>query len=874
MVKWTQIWMLLTALCLMACDTEKTSGVKIVGGQIVKLSLDKDANEMPHVIGLGFGRRFTKKSISEGEVCSGFRYGLRYIITSAQCMRKQIRNDGHFEQVDVDYTNVPNGARGKIFPIEFLLMSGTGGVIQSDGNVFFHPAFAQKCAEKLECPDIAIVELPKDVVLSEEYNAITDPAIYDTRTGYDSDMVIFAVAGFGCTRNGNVSIDMFNPENCSRVGEDFWDSTFHSTGFANYSFSVAAGVLMSPMNEGKIKPYYYRLSHNNNKLQLTSGDSGAPIFRQSFSNDKLRPGDPFTYIVDAIGVSLYYSDYKAYGSFALDLGHDEIKGWVRQVTKNDGALLEKPPVTPPVSADDADEDDGITLQMCNPRLLNPETTVELGMAMDLSATHLGSTIDAKLKARLDEIDNKGMAHHLATCISIIRHEINKVKKFAVPAQGMEAAEARLAFMEYAEYNALFILESTLEWQELLKAKQAAEAEAVAAMRKAAEEELFTIVMTFVDVGTDFIPGVDVAKTLFTVATGRSAIPPFEEVSDAERGIAAATILLPGALKAAKKGLDHVGDAAKGVGRGARIAARITEYQSKVSALSAKMAKVGNKIRRAPEKMATVFYKAKELGFKTPQAVRRFLMIGKSLTRSCDIVDDFVHAQPAPWHGMHRVLDFLMPTAYAAEPDVAACAKIAGDLITKVQKHKPNIDLDELETLVQKGKKVGIDDVDEIERAILGGATTERAFKGFKALTKDMEEKILYGKRNLPGNELIGAHSPRIQNHPLYDVQYLRTNQDGTKYVKVIHQFPDGKLSKLKNSTLFPDSWSDDKILEATRDISQNPAIGVRGVETYHIGEVDGFVIGVMKEGDQVTASFPTGGSRDVFAGYTPTGNAQ
>ncbi|MGG4346205.1 EndoU domain-containing protein, partial [Paenibacillus lautus] len=133
------------------------------------------------------------------------------------------------------------------------------------------------------------------------------------------------------------------------------------------------------------------------------------------------------------------------------------------------------------------------------------------------------------------------------------------------------------------------------------------------------------------------------------------------------------------------------------------------------------------------------------------------------------------------------------------------------------------------------------------------------------LSPEMEQKILGGER-IPGkNGVRGGHSPNVVNNanPNYAVEVLRQNPDGTNFVQFYHQFPDGTLAKLKKSTVFPDSWSDEKIISSIKKISDTPPVGSRtsdGVTTtLHSGTVDGVEIDVIKEGNNITAGYPVGG---------------
>ena len=134
----------------------------------------------------------------------------------------------------------------------------------------------------------------------------------------------------------------------------------------------------------------------------------------------------------------------------------------------------------------------------------------------------------------------------------------------------------------------------------------------------------------------------------------------------------------------------------------------------------------------------------------------------------------------------------------------------------------------------------------------------------------MREKILYGERvpnpNSPGglsNELIGAHSAKIKNRSDFEVDIVSNNADGTTTVKLIKEFPDGQLSKLKKSTLAPDSWSDDKIIDTTNQVASTPPVATRKRDsaTLHRQIVDGVEWEVIKDASgNITSSYPTGGT--------------
>lgn len=139
-----------------------------------------------------------------------------------------------------------------------------------------------------------------------------------------------------------------------------------------------------------------------------------------------------------------------------------------------------------------------------------------------------------------------------------------------------------------------------------------------------------------------------------------------------------------------------------------------------------------------------------------------------------------------------------------------------DEVTKVAEKK----IDEAVNDLEKGLNKSLDDDVDFTRK---GATKEKPprMQGEREsspleailLSPEEEKKILYGERVLPSNELIGGHSPKIKNDPNYNCEILKNNPDGTTNVKFVTEYQDGNLSKIKKSTLAPDSCGDKKLLK-------------------------------------------------------------
>ncbi len=130
------------------------------------------------------------------------------------------------------------------------------------------------------------------------------------------------------------------------------------------------------------------------------------------------------------------------------------------------------------------------------------------------------------------------------------------------------------------------------------------------------------------------------------------------------------------------------------------------------------------------------------------------------------------------------------------------------------------------------------------------------------ISLEMQNKILEGQRKLPNkNEVIGGHSSNIKNeNPSFAVEELSINPDGTKNVKFTKDLLDSNISKLKKSTLFPDSWSESKIINNIKKVGDSPVISKRLSDgtTWHRQIIDGVELDVLKIGDDVISRYPTG----------------
>ncbi|HAO5739903.1 TPA: transposase [Listeria monocytogenes] len=139
---------------------------------------------------------------------------------------------------------------------------------------------------------------------------------------------------------------------------------------------------------------------------------------------------------------------------------------------------------------------------------------------------------------------------------------------------------------------------------------------------------------------------------------------------------------------------------------------------------------------------------------------------------------------------------------------------------------------------------------------------KKSHKSKSILTSQMEAKILEGQRKGATNGINGGHSSDINNNnPNFATETVKVNQDGTKVIKFTKQFPDGNISKIKTSTIFPEDWSDKDIIDSILKVSNSTAIGQRKIDglTLHRGKIDGVEIDVIKKGNEIISGYPVGG---------------
>ena len=224
----------------------------------------------------------------------------------------------------------------------------------------------------------------------------------------------------------------------------------------------------------------------------------------------------------------------------------------------------------------------------------------------------------------------------------------------------------------------------------------------------------------------------------------------------------------------------------------------------------------------------------------------------------DLVYDVQHWGEGDNFGFYFALDCvaLLPVIgvvkyFKYADDVADGVKDLGKVIETGSEAEKTID--NINDAVDNSKDLG--------KVIKNG--TEINYSKNSVISDEMKKKILEGKRKKESSQVvIGGHSPIINDsNPDYAVEVITKNADGTSRIQYVKKLEDGTISSIKESTIFPDTWSDSKIIDSIKKVGATEPIGYRSRDgaTLFRSVIDGVEIEVIKIGDTVTTAYPTGG---------------
>ncbi len=128
-----------------------------------------------------------------------------------------------------------------------------------------------------------------------------------------------------------------------------------------------------------------------------------------------------------------------------------------------------------------------------------------------------------------------------------------------------------------------------------------------------------------------------------------------------------------------------------------------------------------------------------------------------------------------------------------------------------------------------------------------------------------ETKILYGRiiNDSKGSKLIGGHSASVLNSKKFTVSSVIENPDGTLTAAIQKRTGQRSWSESTTKTLFPKSWTDQKIIAATRDIvgTTKPEFAhIDGNSLFYSKVIDGINVEVVADFDgNILAAYPRQG---------------
>jgi hypothetical protein len=516
---------LVLAFWLAACGSDKpqSSSLHIINGTNVKIEPNDSKTHLPFLIGIELGRK-PNDTRQIKTICSGFRYGLNKVITSARCIRKGLPFDSQ-QFVDKHYENEMLVNIKNLLIQDVRIISGAGFAGEGEVLAHFHNHFNEYCAAELKCPDIAVLELSESIAGTEHFAEMTDPALIGLN---NSGNFKVNSAGFGCNSDKQLNVGY-----CDTVGayDRDNDDRWSTNGFRSFSYSLWEDTLFYSATyfyENFLeKPWpgatYYNMGWGKHNKAFAAGDSGAPIFHESPSPVTYRAGDVARYTVEGIGLfTPEMNEKQNYGynaqnnkhvdNFSLVLGHPKILPWLKAVLKEEVNLQPVVPAPQPTVS-------------CAVPMLDPKFDKRRTELTAVPERFFNEYFDEALKQQLNDLKKLPVvAVSLAGCFHITFNKIAALEKAYAGKFKDETYESELARLEYMNFLHYLYLELSLEYQT-----------ADENQRKALMAARYDVLYMLGDLATDIAPGVSFVKDIISITTGINPVTG-EPLSDAERAI--------------------------------------------------------------------------------------------------------------------------------------------------------------------------------------------------------------------------------------------------------------------------------------------------------------------------------------------------
>ena len=499
---WKQIWLASAISILAACGTDpkdETSDLDIIDGYVESNNLAHEGDSTNAAVGLRFAHTISElKDVT----CSGFRYGQRLVLTAAHCLEQQAPEHKNKDT----HVHILSASRNSFQPM-------------IAEKIIIHPSYYEGCLETLSCIDLAIVQLPAKVSITQEFNYFTRPAVFDYSGETRSDGI---VVGFGCSQAGWFG-------SC-RLESGFRDNT--------YSLGVSLRKVTPddpiPAPSRRDAPYYFAFSGkgvDDLDIQIGAGDSGAPLAGYLDSFD-ITPGSN-TPILEVFGMAIKAYDYENSLDFgvtapnlALDFSHPKVSAWLKvELPKHDE--IRGPVVVP-----------GTPIGSICTEFSIPDSSPGID-TVPLKKEDFGIAVPSQLIDRLNSIKSGIYRNSFASCFTLIFKNIKELEQFY---KNTPQYPTYKALLKQSVMSQVLALDYYLKYQENLD-KSAFEIAAA----YASDSEVIMHVAVEVSSVT---PGLDKFQDVLKVSIGRDISG--KRVSDKERALTAAMMVLPGAVKAAAK----------------------------------------------------------------------------------------------------------------------------------------------------------------------------------------------------------------------------------------------------------------------------------------------------------------------------------
>ncbi|RYZ90395.1 MAG: trypsin-like serine protease [Proteobacteria bacterium] len=564
-----------TAFALASCQgvDPDTSKMKVINGYKQDPEVIRESG-LKFLLGLKFGY---SADPGHDKFCSGFRYGVQSIVTSAHCITNQ----------------VPQYEEKPVY-VEFV--TGTGEYRQKAGpiEIKIHPNYSPGCLEQgYQCADIAVIKLPANVYNSADFIENTEPAEIDfVQAGFPNDQPPI-LAGFGCSTD-----DFLVSGRCG------------SPTFKDLTYTIATDLEPRIRSKLELAEYFFQfegLNKYGEGFGVGSGDSGGPVFRELAIPKKIREGDVKSFVIDGIAEFTEvkesgFGSTMGYDNVVLDLGSPVVADWLKVVLSETGSGT--PKSVPPLSSDD--------FYVCQPFDVILDPAPDPVNIPEWTASRLGG-VPQLIVDNLKQVKNGRTRIALGQCVRFVENSLTKLEE--KPEQFANFDEMEATFLS-ARFTYLQILELILEMQ----VHQDEELLAISKLHIVQLQGQLELADAFIST----TPGLSLGYDIVILFSGRNLLG---EVDSTEYGLTAAGILVPGIFKGIAKSSSYLK-------KSVAISKKTGKYLFKSQKANQRLAKVVTAIEGVEDQYVRFIEQARKYGAESSASVRQIFQLQKAFAKIC------------------------------------------------------------------------------------------------------------------------------------------------------------------------------------------------------------------------------------------------